>query len=119
MTRVPRPVIALALAATLTWPAAAVTALVSPALRFAVIGDNGTGQEPQYAVARQMVKNHAMMPFEFVLMMGDNMYGSQNRAISSTSSRSRTARCCGWGFRSLRHSAITTTPTIVTIHSST
>ncbi len=79
MTRVPRPLIALALAATLTWPAAAVTALVNPDLRFAVVGDNGTGKEPQYAVARQMVKNHAATPFEFVLMMGDNLYGSQNR----------------------------------------
>ena len=44
-----------------------------------MIGDNGTGQAPQYTVARQMVKNHAATPFEFVLMMGDNLYGSQNR----------------------------------------
>jgi hypothetical protein len=47
------------------------------ALRFAVIGDNGTGEEPQYAIARQMLQAHARVPFEFVLMMGDNMYGSQ------------------------------------------
>jgi predicted MPP superfamily phosphohydrolase len=78
MAHVPRPLVALALAATLTWPAAAaVTAVVTPGLRFAVIGDNGTGREPQYAVARQLVKTHATMPFELVLMMGDNMYGSQ------------------------------------------
>ncbi len=77
MAHVPRPLIALALAATLTWPAAAVTAVVAPDLRFAVIGDHGTGQAPQYAVARQMVKTHATEPFELVLMMGDNMYGSQ------------------------------------------
>lgn len=46
-------------------------------LRFAVIGDNGTGAEPQYAVARQMVQAHGKVPFEFVVMMGDNLYGSQ------------------------------------------
>ena len=77
MAPVPRPLIALALAATLGWPATAVTALVNPDLRFAVIGDNGTGQEPQYGVARQMLKTHATVPFEMVLMMGDNLYGAQ------------------------------------------
>ena len=49
------------------------------ALRFAVIGDNGTGEELQYGVARQMVQAHAAVPFEFVVMMGDNLYGSQKR----------------------------------------
>ena len=44
---------------------------------FAVIGDNGTGRTPQYDLARQMLKTHASQPFEFVLMVGDNMYGSQ------------------------------------------
>ena len=77
MARVPRPLIVLALATTLTWPAAAVAVFVNPDLRFAVIGDNGTGQEPQYAVARQMLKTHATTPFELVLMMGDNLYGAQ------------------------------------------
>lgn len=47
------------------------------AVRFAVIGDNGTGEEPQYDVARQMLKAHAIVPFQFVVMMGDNLYGSQ------------------------------------------
>jgi hypothetical protein len=47
------------------------------ALRFAVIGDNGTGEEPQYDVARQMIRAHGVVPFEFVVMLGDNMYGSQ------------------------------------------
>jgi hypothetical protein len=53
----------------LTWQA--------PAITFAVIGDNGTGATPQYDVARQMLKTHATVPFSLVLMMGDNMYGSQ------------------------------------------
>lgn len=49
----------------------------SDAISFAVIGDHGTGKPLQYEVARQMVKTHSAQPFEFVLMMGDNMYGSQ------------------------------------------
>jgi predicted MPP superfamily phosphohydrolase len=46
-------------------------------LKFAVIGDNGTGEPPQYDVARQMVSSRSSFPFDFVLMLGDNMYGSQ------------------------------------------
>ena len=52
------------------WPA-------PQSLTFAVIGDNGTGKSPQYEVARQMLKSHAEQPFELVVMVGDNMYGSQ------------------------------------------
>jgi hypothetical protein len=47
------------------------------AVRFAVIGDQGTGEEPQYEVARQLLKAHATVPFEFVVTVGDNLYGSQ------------------------------------------
>ena len=46
-------------------------------LKFAVIGDNGTGEQPQYEVARQMAASRSSFPFDFVLMLGDNMYGSQ------------------------------------------
>src|SRR5690349_14809666 len=46
-------------------------------VRFAVIGDNGTGLEPQYETARQMVKWREQFPFEFVVMLGDNLYGRQ------------------------------------------
>lgn len=48
------------------------------ALRFAIIGDNGTGGKAQYAVARQMVEWRTKFPFDFVLMMGDNLYGGQS-----------------------------------------
>ncbi|OFV90577.1 MAG: hypothetical protein A3H28_14725 [Acidobacteria bacterium RIFCSPLOWO2_02_FULL_61_28] len=44
-------------------------------LRFAVMGDTGTGGKTQYDVARQMVEWRTLFPFEFVLMMGDNLYG--------------------------------------------
>jgi hypothetical protein len=46
-------------------------------LKFAVIGDNGTGDSAQYEVAQRMAEAHALYPFELVLMMGDNMYGSE------------------------------------------
>ena len=49
-------------------------------LRFAVIGDNGTGDAPQYDVARQMAVQYQQSPFELVLMVGDNMYGRQEPA---------------------------------------
>ena len=44
-------------------------------VRFAVIGDTGTGNPPQYDVAERMVEAHEKFPFEFVIMLGDNMYG--------------------------------------------
>jgi len=46
-------------------------------VRFAVIGDTGSGTEQQRDVGDMMVKYHALFPFEFVLMMGDNMYGGE------------------------------------------
>jgi hypothetical protein len=46
------------------------------AVRFAVIGDNGTGAEPEYQVAEQMTRSHEAFPFDFVIMLGDNIYGS-------------------------------------------
>jgi Calcineurin-like phosphoesterase len=45
-------------------------------LHFAVIGDNGTGDRPQYDLAAQLVAWHAKFDFPFVVMMGDNIYGS-------------------------------------------
>ena len=47
-------------------------------LRFAVIGDTGTGTEKQQQLADVMLKYRAVFPFEFVLMMGDNMYGEES-----------------------------------------
>jgi predicted phosphodiesterase len=46
-------------------------------VKFAVIGDTGSGSEKQRDVGDMMVKYHALFPFEFVLMMGDNMYGGE------------------------------------------
>jgi 3',5'-cyclic AMP phosphodiesterase CpdA len=49
-------------------------------LKFAVIGDNGTGRRPQFEVGQQMATLRATFPFEFVLMMGDNLYNAQDFA---------------------------------------
>jgi hypothetical protein len=43
-------------------------------VRFAVIGDSGRGDDAQRDVARQMEAWRAWFPFEFVLMLGDNIY---------------------------------------------
>lgn len=43
-------------------------------LTFAVIGDTGTGDDAQMAVARQLAANRVKRSFEFVLMLGDNIY---------------------------------------------
>ncbi len=46
-------------------------------LKFAAMGDNGTGDRAQYEVARQMAAWREKLPYEMVIMLGDNMYGSQ------------------------------------------
>ena len=49
-------------------------------LKFAVIGDNGTGDRPQLELADQMAARHRQFPYDLVLMVGDNFYGSQKPA---------------------------------------
>ncbi|MFQ5818047.1 MAG: metallophosphoesterase [Terriglobia bacterium] len=47
-----------------------------PALvRFAVIGDSGTGNNHQQRIARQMLAWHDRLPYDLTLMLGDNIYG--------------------------------------------
>ena len=48
------------------------------AVRFAVIGDNGTGDQPQSDISRQMVASRTTFSYDFVLMVGDNMYVRAN-----------------------------------------
>ena len=43
-------------------------------LRFAVIGDFGTGEADQYAVARRMCRWRERHPFDVVFTTGDNIY---------------------------------------------
>ena len=75
-------VVVIALGA-LTWagagaPAPATLPVAADSVKFAVIGDNGTGQQPQYDIAEQMAAARTTFPFEFVIMLGDNLYGSQD-----------------------------------------
>lgn len=46
-------------------------------LKFAAMGDNGTGDQAQYDVAATMQAWHQRFPFDLVIMLGDNIYGSQ------------------------------------------
>ena len=71
-------VVALATASVLAQP----TQLPSRpgSVKFAAIGDNGTGDREQYEVGQQMANARAKFPFDFVIMLGDNMYGSQRPA---------------------------------------
>ncbi len=43
-------------------------------VRFAVIGDMGTGDKPQYDLAGKLVESRQSFPFEFVITVGDNIY---------------------------------------------
>jgi hypothetical protein len=47
-------------------------------LKFAVIGDTGTGESNQYRVATVLASARQTFPFEFVVMVGDNLYGVDN-----------------------------------------
>jgi 3',5'-cyclic AMP phosphodiesterase CpdA len=49
-------------------------------VRFAVIGDMGTGELPQYEIAAKMNSSREIFHFDFVLMLGDNIYGGHNPA---------------------------------------
>ncbi len=48
-------------------------------VRFAVIGDSGTGGGPQFQVAEQMEKCRQKLGYDFVLMLGDNIYGGKSQ----------------------------------------
>jgi len=46
-------------------------------VKVAVIGDSGTGLPAQYQVADQMARFHAKFAFDRVIMLGDNIYGTE------------------------------------------
>jgi predicted MPP superfamily phosphohydrolase len=52
----------------------------SGSLKFAVLGDFGTGEQPSYDLAAQMVKFHSTFPFDVVLLVGDNLYGGDRQS---------------------------------------
>jgi hypothetical protein len=52
--------------------------LKNGSVRWAVIGDNGTGDRPQQAIADQMQRYWQVVKFDFVTMDGDNIYGGHS-----------------------------------------
>ena len=57
--------------------AATIKPYADKSVRFAVLGDTGTGSRPQYEVGERLNESRTVFPFEFVLMLGDNIYGSE------------------------------------------
>jgi hypothetical protein len=47
-------------------------------IKFAVIGDMGNGNRRQLETGRRLWTEHARFPYEFVITVGDNLYGSQD-----------------------------------------
>ena len=68
--------------ATAATPAAAALKLPNRegSVRFMVVGDTGTGTQQQHELAAVMARYREAFPFEFALMVGDNMYGSEKAA---------------------------------------
>ena len=52
--------------------------LHSGSVRFAVIGDSGTGTNEQYEVAQALENYRQSVRFDFVIMLGDNIYGGHS-----------------------------------------
>lgn len=46
-------------------------------VRFAAIGDVGTGDKSEYDLASIVIKSQAKSRFSFVILLGDNIYGSE------------------------------------------
>jgi predicted phosphodiesterase len=45
--------------------------------KFAVLGDFGTGDRTQYDLADQMAAFHQRFKYDYVILVGDNLYGSE------------------------------------------
>jgi hypothetical protein len=52
----------------------------SDSVKFIAIGDTGTGSRQQHQIAKLMLDYRKVFPFEFVIMVGDNMYGGEKAA---------------------------------------
>src|SRR3954447_11654057 len=59
-------------------PGALALPLKAGSVRFAVIGDSGRGDRWQQEVADQMAAWRTRFPFTFVVMLGDNIYGTSS-----------------------------------------
>jgi predicted MPP superfamily phosphohydrolase len=52
--------------------------LKNSSVRFAAIGDMGTGEKPEFETSDQMVQQRKGFPFDFVILLGDNIYGGHS-----------------------------------------
>lgn len=50
---------------------------VKGSLKFAVLGDFGTGDKGEYELAAQVARLYETFKFDIVVLVGDNLYGSQ------------------------------------------
>lgn len=46
-------------------------------VKFAVVGDTGTGGRAEYEVGRRLAERRQKFTFDFAIMLGDNMYGAE------------------------------------------
>jgi len=60
--------------------AASVLPNAKDSVKFAVIGDTGTGGTAQYQIGKLLADARTRFPYDFVIMVGDNMYGGQSPA---------------------------------------
>jgi hypothetical protein len=49
-------------------------------VKFVLIGDTGTGTEKQQQLADLLLRSRQSFPYEFVLLVGDNLYGGEKPA---------------------------------------
>lgn len=52
--------------------------LTKGSVRFAVVGDTGTGDRDQYDIGRLLEQYREKVGFDFVIMLGDNIYGGHS-----------------------------------------
>ena len=55
-------------------PSLAFSSPVDGKVRFALLGDWGTGDKNQGGIATQMLASHQRTPFDFIISAGDNIY---------------------------------------------
>ena len=65
-------------------PARSILPNARDSVKFLVIGDSGTGDQPQLEVAGTIAEARKVFPFTRALMLGDNLYGRNNAAAYRT-----------------------------------
>jgi hypothetical protein len=74
---IPATLLALCIAATALAQQEVRLPLADRSTRFVVLGDTGTGDREQREVAARVEQYRQLTKFEFAIMLGDNIYGSE------------------------------------------